>query len=588
MRSKAKVFLVVICSVIMVTWLVPWSNLFGKQRGGTVKIFGKAVPADRMLALEHTLYALTPARQRRDTQRLAAQAGDALILDEEARRYGISASDADVAEFIQRRFTPPAGVPVAQDPYGAFLEDSRISASEFESSLKVLLTGSQLLQAVRSSVTLPSDEAWLWYGRDKERVKAAYIELRADDLAPLVPLDEKALNAFYEQHKEVLPDKAPDGVGYLEPKQVKIEYILCRYQPYLAKAVITPEQIASYYEAHKDQYLGPKVEGKPPPAAKPLAEVKSEIESSLRKAEAERAVDEVMKAVGDAVSNATDVPFGSPEEPVADFAAIAKAHGLTCEVSPLFSAKEVEAVLPGANELATKAFTIHELVPSRPLAARDGKFIFQIPHNGIVDEHPAPFEKVRARVEADYRREKGFALAVELASAEQGAPNLDAAAAKLETEIANLLKARPAAKEEEKGKERGKPPADPKAYFKRGESEFFSRPQEFPQFPGVKWSFAIGMPGNFNYGHFAEAAFAVEDGKVALALEPVDARAAYLLMRVDVEPADRTAFEKDKAKIVQDFLGRKQDAVLRTWLADVRRRANPSGEGMQNFASDEM
>ena len=59
-------------------------------------------------------------------------------------------------------------------------------------------------------------------------------------------------------------------------------------------------------------------------------------------------------------------------------------------------------------------------------------------------------------------------------------------------------------------------------------------------------------------------------------------------MRVGVQAADRAEFDKDKARIEQDLLARKRSTVLQAWLADIHRRANPSGEIVKNLASDEM
>ena len=55
MREKAKWFLIGICVIIMVTWLVPWNFLMGRSAGPQGKIFGKAVPAQKVDALAMTL-----------------------------------------------------------------------------------------------------------------------------------------------------------------------------------------------------------------------------------------------------------------------------------------------------------------------------------------------------------------------------------------------------------------------------------------------------------------------------------------------------------------------------------------------------
>ena len=175
------------------------------------------------------------------------------------------------------RFPAESGMGYDANAYAAFLQRTGLPEQAFESSLKTYLTAAAVRTTVLRSVTLPDDEAWLWYARDNERVMAEYVSLRAEALAPLVVADDKSLQEFYEEHKSTPPERDPNGAGYLEPEQVSIEYVLCPYSRYLDSVVVTQQQVNAYYEAHKDQYrarVAPE-EAKPdqPPKFRPLAEV---------------------------------------------------------------------------------------------------------------------------------------------------------------------------------------------------------------------------------------------------------------------------------------------------------------------------
>jgi len=574
MREKAKWFLIGICVIIMVTWLVPWNNLLSRPIGQQGKIFGKAVPAQKVDALAKTLSLLSPRRP--DVQTARALAWRALILAEEAKWYGINPGDDQVTERLKMLFPVESGMGYDAKEYAAFLERNGIPEQAFESSLKTVLTAGALLETVLRSVTLPEGEAWLWYARDNERVMAEYIALRAEAFAPLVAADDKSVQDFYEEHKNSPPDRDPNGVGYLEPEQVSIEYILCPYSRYLDSAVVTQQQVNAYYDAHKDQYRmpAPAAETKPeaPPRFKPLAEVAAQIEADLRKEEATRAVDEDMKDVNDEIAAQTEVPFGSEEVRIADFAGIAKKFDLIHTVTPLFSADQTNIILPGASDLASKAFGQSASSIRRPsvtLAAQDGKYVFQILK--IQDPRPAPFEAIRKQVEKDYRLAKGYELAQDMAdqALKDNPPSLDAAAAKIEAAVAARLKALPSTNEEIK--------KDPKDYVQRGKSDFFARALEYM---GGRFALRIGLPGDYNYSHFADEAFALKDNELGKALEPTEARAVFILKRIAVKPADRAEFEKNLAGITQGLLARKRETVQQTWLADVRRSAQPSQEVM--------
>jgi hypothetical protein len=583
MREKAGILLVVVCVIIMVTWLVPWNYLLARSPGPQGKIFGKVVPAQKVDALARTLSSLSQRQMGVEAAR--AQAWQELILAEEAKRYGINAGDDEVAEFLKMHFPAESGVGYDAKGYAMFLERVGLPEQAFESSLKIRLTAVSLAETVLMSVTLPEDEAWLWYARDNERVRTEYIALRAEALAPLVVADDKSVQEFYEEHKNTPPDRDPNGVGYLEPEQVSIEYLLCPVSRYLDTVVVTQQQVKAYYNAHMDRYSVrvPSEEVKPdePPkfTFKPLAEVSPQIEADLRKEEALRAVDEDMKDVNDEIATQTEVPFGSEEVRVADFAEIAKKFDLIHQVTPLFSADKSGTIFPGASDLRSKAFgqpAANIRRPSVTLAARDGKFIFQILK--IQDPRPAPFETIRMEVEKDYRIAKAYDLAQEMAdqALKDNPPSLDAAAAKIEAAVAERLKALSSAKEEIK-----KNVTD---YVQRGKSDFFTRPKEYM---GLRFAARIGLPGDYDYTHFADEAFALKDNEVGKALEPDGARAVFLLERIAVKPADRAEFEKNMASVTENLLTRKRAAVQQTWSADVRRSAQPSKEVM-NYLSSQM
>ena len=579
MREQAKWFLIGICVIIMITWLVPWNLLLGRTAGPQGKIFGKVIPGQKVDSLAMTLSALS--QRRPDIQAARGQAWQMLILAEEAKRYGISASDDEVAELLKMRFPVESGMGYDASAYKAFLERTGIPDQAFETSLKTYLTAIALARSVLMSVTLPESEAWLWYARDNERVMAEYVALRGEAFAPLVAVDDKSLQQFYEDHKNTPPDRDPNGVGYLEPEQASIEYVLCPYSRYLDSVVVTRQQVNAWYEAHKDQYRMrvPPQEARPdePARFQPLAEAAPQIEADLRKEEAMRAVDEDMKEVNNEIATQTEVPFGSEEVRAADFDGIAKKFNLIHQVTPLFPADKAEAILPGANDLAAKAFgqsASNIRRPSVTLASRDGKFVFQILK--IQDPRPAPFEAVRKQVEKDYRQEKGYELAQTMAdqALKANPSNLDAAAADIEAAVADRLKASSLAKEEID--------KDLKNCVQRGKSDFFSRAREYM---GYRFAMNIGLPGKENYTHFVDEAFALKDNEVGKALEPEGARAVFLLKRIAVKPADHAEFAKNIAGITDEFLARKRDTVRQTWLADVRRAAQPSQEVMSYLSN---
>jgi hypothetical protein len=564
-RTKARVIFIIICVVIMIVWFVPVGRLLQARPVAKGEIYGEKVSSDQVQGLARILLFMT-GRQDAQAQQLAmAQAWEAMILNKEAERYGVVATDEDVRTALLSRFGSEQGV-LDMASYQSFLQEIQTPRPEFEASLKVFATANKLLTVVRDSMLMPDEDAWLWYARDNQQAKAAFLEMRAVDFAPLVSFNDEELRAFHQQYAEQDPKMDMNGIGYLEPERVKIEYALLPYDS--VKVEATDEEVRQYYEDHKADYKLPKAAdaaADAPDEYTPPADVAAAIKEKLSFEAAKKAVAEKMNAVNEEIWARLDVPFGSEEVRTIDLADIADQFGLEHVTTDFFTSDQVGTVLPGAETLINRAFGqgiggIRR--PSAPLSADRGMFVFQI----IEDRppRPAPFDEVKLQVAKDYQIEKGLDLAMEVAAKASEAKSLDAAAETVKTEIAALLK--PGTAEAAK---------TPEQFFTRGVSQFFSRSSEIY---GNRYQYHTGLPGNHNYARFADTAFALNEGEVSMVVEPVDARAVFLLERAGTKPADRAAFDKDKENIVRRLSRMKAEADLRTWLAEVRRRARPSKE----------
>ena len=571
------------------------------------RIFDKSVSSRELKAMARRLFAFQP-RQGLPEHVLIAKSWDLLILNEEAKRYGIEVSDADILNYLKQRFPAKSGGGLDDAAYQAHLQQLRLPQPEYERGLKAMLTAQFLQKAVVNNVTLPKEEAWLWYSRDDEKIKVRYTQLRAEDLARLVKFEEQELKDFYQKHADIPQGQGAGRPGYQEPEKVQIEYVLAPFKKYAAAAKVADKQIKDYYEANKKNYLLPKKgkkqadkedkskreeskaeetdEKEAPPAYKPLAMVKKDIEKKLRDDEAKRKVKEVMKEVNEEIWKVLDAPFGSEEVRAVDMKALAKKFGLLYRQTGFFSRSEVGTILPGAFKLAEKAFGQGTSAIGQPkpvMKAGDGEFIFQ-----IVDSRPpqpAPFESAKKQVEKDLRLDRGFRLAGRIALAANGAENLDAAEKIIEEKVAELIKKAPGKDGADAGKVQKKTPEKPtkgedaKSFFSRGESKFFARPREYRNpWTGrfMRHHYGTGLPGRFDYQRSADEAFRLKAGQVGLAEEPGPQGAFFLLERVATKLPDRAEFDKNAEQISRRLLVKKQEAALNTWRRDLRRRAKPS------------
>jgi hypothetical protein len=568
-RAKTKVIFIIICVVIMVVWFVPIDRLLEGTGGTKGTIFGEGVPAGTVDSLAHMLFYLG-GQQGRDAQYLAyAQTWESLILAHEAESYGINVSDEDIRTALMGRFASAQGG-LDMDVYGAFLAEIQTPRPQFEKGLRTFIAANKMLAVVRDSMLMTEDEAWLWYARDKQWAKAAYIQLRGEDFAPFVSLNPEEIQRFYQTYADRDPDMDPNGVGYLQPERVKIEYVMLPFAGILDTVEVTDEEVGKYYEEHKEEYKLGKASTAPadaPDEYTPLETVAADIKGKLRLDKAKTVAAVRMKEVNEEIWKRLDVPFGSEEVRNVELAEIATQFGLECKTTDFFTADQAGQVIPGGEVLARLAFgrgTGGTYRPSAPLNGNDGMFIFQ-----IVESHPAqaaPYEDVKLQVAKDYQMEQGLNLAMEIAAKAAEAPTLDAATEIIKTEAAALIE------------EKGDTEAKPQDFYVRGESDYFSRPSEIW---GQRYARFTGLPGNFNYVNFADRAFALKEGETAMAVEPEGSRAAFVLRRIGTRPADRAEFEKNKDNIIRQISQQKAEAHLLTWFEDVRRRARPSEEVMK-------
>jgi len=573
LRTKATYFLAGICVILMCVWIIPWQQLIRQHPATTGKIFGKDVDGDEVSDIARTLSMLQQQRDSRTSnEELTATAWETEIYCEEAKSYGITASDADVANVLKARFGMTDDSAESQKYLTQVLTNHGLTRKQFNASVKSLLISVKLQNSILTGVLLPENEAWLWYSRENQKTQAEYLELSAAAIAPLVTVTDKQLDEFYTKHKDLSPEESPDHIGYLLPERVKIEYVLVPTAPYAAKAVVTQRQIEQYYDEHKEQFKKAPPAGteeKPAPAEyRPLSEVAASIEATLKNEAAGRSADEQIREVRTEALKQMEVPWGSREVRSADFAALAAKFGLLCKATDFFSADEVNTILPGATELEQKAFgqaASAKGVPSAPLSATAGKFIFQL--KDVDPSKPAPRESIAAQLATDCRQQNAINLATEIAAKARTAATFAAAEESVKASLTDAIaKAVPVD---------GKPvEKDPAKYYTKGETQFFGRPMEFY---GQRFARgAVGLPGPGQHLAFIDAAFALKIGEVGIADEAVDARAVYLFARTKNQPASREDFDKSRQMVEQMLMAQKREAVRKSWVDDVRRRAKPS------------
>jgi peptidyl-prolyl cis-trans isomerase D len=168
----------------------------------------------------------------------------------EARRLGLTVSDAEVA---QRIFAIPAfqenGV-FSESMYTRVLanQPTPLNKGEFEDNLRQSLLIDKLRAALTDWLAVSDSELAAEFTRRNEKVKAEIVFFSADRLRDQVPVTDADIAAFFESHKE----------DYRVGERRKIRYALVSVEQLRARAVVLPSEVEKYYRDNPSQHTTPE------------------------------------------------------------------------------------------------------------------------------------------------------------------------------------------------------------------------------------------------------------------------------------------------------------------------------------------
>ena len=165
----------------------------------------------------------------------------------EARRLGLTVSDAEVA---QRIFSIPAfqqdGAFAGEEQYSRVLasQNPPLTKAEFEENLRQSLLIDKLRTALTDWMAVTDAEVDEEFRRRNEKVKAELVVFSADAVRDQVSLSDDDVAAYFEAHKE----------DYRVAERRKIRYVLVDLEPLRAKAAVLPGEVEKYYRDNEDQW----------------------------------------------------------------------------------------------------------------------------------------------------------------------------------------------------------------------------------------------------------------------------------------------------------------------------------------------
>jgi peptidyl-prolyl cis-trans isomerase D len=171
---------------------------------------------------------------------LLKQLIDQRIMRVEAKRLGLLASDAEVADAIRKapQFKEE-GKPFDQNAYEQFAIDNAGSISVFEQSVRDQLSAQKLEAYLTSGVTVSEEEVLKDYQRKNTKFDLTYVPVTAADLAQTIKPTDDELKAYFERNKQSYFINAP---------QKKIRYVFLNTSKLGEKLTLSDEDLKAEFE----------------------------------------------------------------------------------------------------------------------------------------------------------------------------------------------------------------------------------------------------------------------------------------------------------------------------------------------------
>jgi len=269
-----KAFFVVIiglASVSMVIYLIPGLTGMGASAPDTFAVVyphwysrflgtGETISQDKVSQLaqrqmEQQHYPSNPMIQGLLEQRVGQQLVNQQIVQFEAQKLGIRATDDDVRAFLRKgvwgEMLFPNGQFIGQDKYAQMIGDRlSMSVADFEHEVKGYLLQQRLTTLITAGVGVSDKEVRDAYRKQNLKIKFDYAVLVKDDLAKQIHPSDADLQGYFQKNSARYAQAVPE--------QRKIAYVAFTAEE-LPGGVpqASQQEIQQYYNAHKAEYQVP-------------------------------------------------------------------------------------------------------------------------------------------------------------------------------------------------------------------------------------------------------------------------------------------------------------------------------------------
>ena len=219
------------------------SDVVAKVAGQTVSVSEVQQQLQRIQSNGQMPPALAPLY----TQQIISQLVFERMLEEEAKRLGISVSEQEVATRI-KQFLPEAvqgDTFVGFDQYNAAVQSRfRMTVPQFEELIRQSIVQDKVQQLVTAGVTVTPDQLKDEFQRKNEKVKLDYVVFNPETLASKIAVTDADLQGYFDKNK----------TKYMVPEERVVRYLALDLGQLEQKTTVPESTLRDYYNAHLAEY----------------------------------------------------------------------------------------------------------------------------------------------------------------------------------------------------------------------------------------------------------------------------------------------------------------------------------------------
>jgi len=168
------------------------------------------------------------------------------LLVEEAKRFGLDASDRELRErILSYPLFQQSGGAINMQVYTRVIQQSGMSVEEFEASERNQILIDKLRHLITDAILVTPEEVEQYYRNNNEKVTLEYVLSDPAEIEKTIKVDENELKKYYEANKQ----------KFLTTEQRRVKYILVNMNKMRTATKLTDEDLRQYYDQNRIRYF---------------------------------------------------------------------------------------------------------------------------------------------------------------------------------------------------------------------------------------------------------------------------------------------------------------------------------------------